>query len=70
MTPDRFKYDDLLKPKTSIENLYLTGQDITTLGFTGAMMAGILTASEILNYGTISDILSKRNLITDIEKIN
>ena len=47
MTPSRFQADDILRPKTDINNLYLTGQDITTLGFTGAMMSGILTASEV-----------------------
>ena len=31
--PNRFK-EKWLKPKTPIKNLYLTGQDITTVGFT------------------------------------
>jgi len=50
MTPSRFQADDLLCPKTEINNLYLTGKYITILGFTGDMMAGILTASDILDY--------------------
>ena len=67
--PQRFQPNDLLRPKTSIDNFYLTGQDITTLGFTGAMMAGILTASEILGYGTIPDMILGRNIITDIRNL-
>jgi all-trans-retinol 13,14-reductase len=66
MNPNRFQKDDLLRPKTDINGLYLTGQDITTLGFTGAMMAGILTASEVLGYGNIIDIMSGRNVIEDL----
>ncbi len=66
MTPSRFQSNDLLRPKTDINNLYLTGQDITTLGFTGAMMAGILTASEVLGYGNILDLINDRNLIKDL----
>ena len=68
-TPNRFQPNDLLRPKTSIENFYLTGQDVTTLGFTGAMMAGILTASEIQGYGTIKDMIMGRNIITDLENL-
>ncbi len=66
MKPYRFQVDDLLRPKTDINGLYLTGQDITTLGFTGAMMAGILTASEVLEYGNLTDLLSGRNIINDL----
>ena len=65
--PNRFEDNDWLKPKTPIENLYLTGQDVTTLGLTGAMMGGILTASEILDYGNVLDYLVGRNIIHDLE---
>ena len=46
--PDRFK-QKWLKPKTPIKNLYLTGQDVTTVGFTSALFSGLLTSSVILN---------------------
>ena len=46
--PNRFK-QKWLKPKTPIKNLYLTGQDITTVGFTSALFSGVLTSSVILN---------------------
>ena len=64
-TSKRYSCFDL-KPETNIKNLYLTGQDICTLGFTGALMGGLLTAHSILGYGTLIDILIDRNLIKDI----
>ena len=60
---------ELLKPQTSIKNLYLTGQDVCTLGFTGALMGGILTSHSILGYGSILDIITDRNLINDLIKM-
>ncbi len=51
-TPRRFR-EKFLRPRTPIENLYLTGQDIVSCGVAAAMAAGFLTASVIL----------KRNLI-------
>ncbi len=45
--PKRFR-QKWLKPKTPIKNLYLTGQDITTVGFTSALFSGLLTSSVIL----------------------
>ena len=68
-TCKRFNYFDM-KPKTNIDNLYLTGQDIVASGFAGAMTSGVLTASEILGYGTIPDFIFNRNIITDIENLN
>jgi all-trans-retinol 13,14-reductase len=44
--PDRFE-SKLLRPKTPIEGLYLTGQDVVTCGIGGALMSGFLTASVI-----------------------
>jgi len=67
---DRFVLDDWLRPKTPIQDLYLTGCDIATLGFTGGLMSGILTAHSVLGYGTVEDILTGRNLIQDIMNIN
>ena len=68
--PLRFQHDDWLIPKTHIDGFYITGQDITTLGVTGAMMSGVLTAHSVLGYGTINDLLSGRNLIDDIIHLN
>ncbi len=55
-----------LKPDTGINNLYITGQDICSMGFTGSLMGGILTAHSILGYGTVLDILTNRNLMNDL----
>jgi all-trans-retinol 13,14-reductase len=64
VVPARFQQN--ITPDTHLEGLYLTGQDVTTVGFTGAMMAGILTAHTVLGYGTVLDILQKRDLVTDL----
>jgi all-trans-retinol 13,14-reductase len=45
-TPERFKCQ-ALRPKTPIKGLYLSGQDIGTLGVVGAMMGGFLTAAHL-----------------------
>lgn len=62
----RYSSNDLLKPRTCIKNLFLTGIDITTLGFTGGLMSGVLTASDMLGYGSILDVVSGRNLVRDL----
>ncbi|EDQ92744.1 uncharacterized protein MONBRDRAFT_21832 [Monosiga brevicollis MX1] len=65
-SPMRFQEDDWLRPDTHIPGLYLTGQDVLTLGVTGALMAGVLTAHSVLGYGSIVDVASGRNLVEDI----
>ena len=47
-TPSRFR-QNWLKPKTPVKNLYMTGQDITTVGLPSALMSGVLTCSTLLN---------------------
>jgi all-trans-retinol 13,14-reductase len=37
-----------LHPRTPIQNLYLTGSDVTLLGIMGALMGGVVTASCVL----------------------
>ena len=46
-TPDRF-HQKWLRANTDIKNLYLTGQDVITVGVTSALFSGLLTASAIL----------------------
>lgn len=41
--PDRFR-QEWLKPRTKIEGLWLTGQDVLTCGVVGAAMGGLMTA--------------------------
>ena len=63
---ERFLEDDWLTPKTHIPGLYLTGQDVTTLGVMGAWASGIMTAHMVLGYGHVLDLFSGRDLIKDL----
>jgi all-trans-retinol 13,14-reductase len=56
-TPERFRMR-CLTPRTRAQGLYLTGQDVASLGVTGAMMGGVITASAILG----------RNLMAAVSK--
>ena len=47
--PQRFE-QHWLKPKTQIPGLWLTGQDVLSCGVAGAMIAGFLTAVQILGW--------------------
>eukprot|EP00088_Acartia_fossae_P016828 TRINITY_DN1947_c1_g1_i1.p1 TRINITY_DN1947_c1_g1~~TRINITY_DN1947_c1_g1_i1.p1 ORF type:complete len:627 (+),score=164.25 TRINITY_DN1947_c1_g1_i1:50-1930(+) len=47
-----------LRPETDIPGLYLTGQDILTCGFTGALFAGVLTAQACLGRNVMYDLIS------------
>jgi len=56
-TPERFRLRGLT-PRTPIRNLYLTGQDVVSLGVTGALLSGFVTASAVL----------RRNLMSTLAK--
>lgn len=45
-SPQRFR-QKFLRPRTPIQNFYLTGQDIVTAGVGGALISGVLTATVI-----------------------
>jgi all-trans-retinol 13,14-reductase len=57
-TPARFRLK-WLKPRTPIDGLFLTGQDIVSVGFGGALMGGVLAASAVLGKNVLSGILKK-----------
>jgi len=46
----------LLRPQTPIEGLFLTGQDIFSCGFVGAMYGGLLCASTVLHRQLLLDL--------------
>ena len=68
-SPSRYTSAVGLRPETDIPGLWLTGQDVTTSGFAGAMMGGLLTAHGILGYGIFDLLVCGTNLISDIEKM-
>lgn len=47
MTPQRFK-EKPFGPSTAIPGLYLSGQDVASLGVTGALIGGVAAASQVL----------------------
>lgn len=50
--PERFR-QAWLRPKTRIDGLYLTGQDVLSCGVGGAMMGGVLAAASVLGMRSI-----------------
>jgi all-trans-retinol 13,14-reductase len=57
-----------ITPRTLTKGLFLTGQDLITNGISGAVQAGELTANVVVNYGSIFDIITGSDLITDLER--
>ena len=57
-TPERFR-TRVLAPRTYIANLYLAGQDVSTLGVTGAMFGGALAASALLGKNLVTRMTSR-----------
>lgn len=55
-TPERFR-SHLLRPRTGVKDLWLTGQDIVSCGIGGALMSGILTASAMEGKNVLGDLL-------------
>ena len=55
-TPNRFALHSL-RPRTKIRGLFLTGQDIVTVGVGGALYSGVLTATAVLKKSVIIRIL-------------
>ncbi|MBS1596384.1 MAG: NAD(P)/FAD-dependent oxidoreductase [Bacteroidetes bacterium] len=56
--PKRFRMD-FLRARTPIRGLYLTGQDIVTVGIGGALFSGVLTASALLRKNMVKELMKK-----------
>ncbi len=57
-TPERLQ-QDWLTPRTRVNGLWLTGQDILTCGVTGAMMAGLLTTTAMMGMRKIAPLMKQ-----------
>jgi len=57
-----------LRPGTDLDGLYLTGQDVLTCGFTGALFAGLITAQVCLGRNVMADLVKLRSQIKNQEK--
>ena len=55
-SPERFR-ENLLRPRTGVKGLWLTGQDIVSCGIGGALMGGILTASAMEGKNVMNELL-------------
>lgn len=66
-SPARFRMSEL-RPKTPIKNLYLTGQDIVTVGIGGALMSGMLTAAHVTTSFNLAQNIVKNVLKTREQK--
>ena len=54
-SPERFR-QKWLQPRTDINGLYLTGQDILTVGLSSALFSGLITASTILKKNLLKEL--------------
>jgi all-trans-retinol 13,14-reductase len=65
-TVNRWKcYPNLRPEHPEINGLYLTGQDITSLGFCGALMSGVMTLNAILGYGELQNLIVGREFFKE-----
>lgn len=55
-TPARFR-QAWLRPGLSVRNLFLTGQDVVSVGVGASMMSAVLTACEVLRRNVLGDVL-------------
>ena len=56
------------RPKTDLPGLYLTGQDVFSCGFTGALFGGLLAAGAVLERNVMSDLIAIHNKVGEMDK--
>jgi all-trans-retinol 13,14-reductase len=61
--PGRFDAK-FLRPRSPIENLFLTGQDVVTCGIGAALFSGYLTVSAITGRNVVMEALAETGLVT------
>jgi all-trans-retinol 13,14-reductase len=64
-TPAHYFVEDF-SPYTPIKNLFLTGQDVLSLGIAGGSQAGYLTANAIAGYGGWQNAVLQRDIVLDL----
>ncbi|KAJ8024521.1 All-trans-retinol 13,14-reductase [Holothuria leucospilota] len=52
-----------LHPSSRVPNLYLTGQDVMTCGFSGGLYGGLFTACHTLNRNVLLDLISLKKKV-------
>ena len=57
-SPERFR-QPWLRADTPLPGLYLTGQDVTTDGVIGALMAGVITSSRVLGENILAEVAGR-----------
>jgi len=57
-----------LRPQTDVPGLFLTGQDILTCGFTGAMFGGVLAAHAVLGRNVMADVIALKKKLKEKKK--
>ena len=60
-TPFRFD-QKFLRPQSPFKNLYLTGQDIVSVGIGGALVSGVITASAILKKNLLEEMVKMKKM--------
>jgi all-trans-retinol 13,14-reductase len=57
-TPERFRVK-WLRAQTPVRNLFMTGQDIVTVGIGGALMAGLITGASMMKTNFIKKVVQE-----------
>ena len=55
----------LLRAQTPIKNLYMTGQDVVTVGIGGALMSGLITGASMTKINFIDKVVKSTNQFWD-----
>jgi all-trans-retinol 13,14-reductase len=65
LTPQHLHLPDLV-PGTAVDGLFMTGQDVCTLGVSGAVSAGYITANAVAGYGRWENALLQMDIMVGL----